>query len=265
VIRNLILNAREAMPQGGVIFVCAENLVLPAQAQTSLPAGEYVRVSVTDQGPGLAPDVLLKIFDPYFSTKRRGSQKGMGLGLTICHAVMHKHKGAILVESKMGVGATFHLYLPATRKLKKEPEVSRAKFEARQGRILLMDDEDAVRRLMGLVLQRMGHEVELVADGERAIEAYQNAKKRQRPFDLVILDLMVPGGMGGEQTLQGLRQIDFDVKAIAMSGYAMEPILLHYERYGFQGALNKPFENEKLKELLARVLPVSAETKERPW
>jgi two-component system cell cycle sensor histidine kinase/response regulator CckA len=187
----------------------------------------------------------------------------MGLGLTICHSTMRQHKGAILVESKVGAGTTFYLYLPVAEKLKNEPKVSRSRFESKQSRILLMDDEDAVRRLMGLVLQRMGHEVELVADGERAIEAYQNAKKRQRPFDLVILDLMVPGGMGGEQTLQGLRQIDLDVKAIAMSGYATEPILLHYERYGFQGALNKPFENEKLKELLSRVLPVAAETKER--
>ena len=147
VIRNLVLNAREAMPQGGVVSVRAENVVLGSHENPSLPPGDYVRVSIADQGGGIAKEVLPKIFDPYFSTKQRGDQKGMGLGLTICHAVIQKHGGAIAVESEVGVGTTFHLYLPASRKLPAEGESIRCRRGLpRHGRILVMDDEEGVRK-----------------------------------------------------------------------------------------------------------------------
>jgi signal transduction histidine kinase/CheY-like chemotaxis protein len=254
VIRNMVLNAREAMPQGGVVFVRAENVVLSAQDQPSLPAGEYVRVSIADQGAGIAKDVLPKIFDPYFSTKQRGQQRGMGLGLTICHAVVQKHGGAIAVESAVGAGTTFHIYLPASRKLSVEEKVPVPSGVPRHHRILLMDDEEDVRKLVELALRQMGHEVELAGDGQMAVEIYGKAKDLGRPFDMVLLDLMVAGGMGGQEAIQALLQIDPAVKAVVMSGYAKDPVLREHGRYGFKGALAKPFSLQQLQEILSRVM-----------
>jgi signal transduction histidine kinase/ActR/RegA family two-component response regulator len=264
VIRNMVLNAREAMPEGGVVFVRAENVVLSAQEQPSLPTGEYVRVSIADQGGGVAKDVLPKIFDPYFSTKQGGKQRGMGLRLTICHAVAQKHGGAIAVESAVGVGTTFHIYLPAARKLSGEEKVPVLAGVPRHGRVLVMDDEEAVRRVVGLTLRRMGHEVELAEDGQTAIEVYKKAKSLGRHFDVVILDLMVPGGMGGREAIQALLQIDPAVKAVVMSGYANDPVVLEYDRYGFKSALAKPFNLGQLREILSRVLGSSPGSKAAP-
>jgi signal transduction histidine kinase/ActR/RegA family two-component response regulator len=254
VIRNLAQNAREAMPEGGVVFVRAENVVLGAKEQPPLPAGEYVRVSITDQGVGIANDVLPNIFDPYFSTKERGSQKGMGLGLTICHAVIQKHKGAIVVDSELGAGSTFHLYLPAAPKAAVEPKVVETPGSPGHRRILVMDDDAVVRTVVGLALKRLGHEVELAAEGEMAVETYRKAKDLGRPFDVVILDLLVPAGMGGKEAIQALLRIDPAVKAVVMSGYSEDPVVLEYERYGFRGALPKPFDHDQMQGVLARAL-----------
>jgi two-component system cell cycle sensor histidine kinase/response regulator CckA len=254
VIRNLVLNAREAMPQGGVISIRAENVVLGPNEHPSLPPGNYVRVSIADQGVGMSKEMLLKIFDPYFSTKEKGDQRGMGLGLTICHAIIQKHGGAITVESEPGMGSTFHIYLLAYRKplLKSEPFLPASL--PRPGRILVMDDEDGLRKMVGVTLRLMGHEVELVEHGQQAIEVYGNAKKQGRPFDAVILDLTVSAGVGGQETIQALLRIDPDVKAIVMSGYASDPVLLEPERYGFKGVLAKPFDVVEMREMLSRVM-----------
>ena len=264
VLRNLVLNAREAMPQGGVVFVRAENVVLSAQEPPSLPAGEYVRVSIADQGAGIAPDVLPKIFDPYFSTKERGNQKGMGLGLTICHAVIQRHGGAISVKSEVGVGTTFHIHLPASRKSSIGEQASGPAGVPRHGRVLVMDDEEGVRKVVALTLRGMGHEVELAADGQMAVEAYKKAKSLGRQFDVVILGLTVRGGMGGQEAIQTLLQLAPTVKAIAMSGYAHDPVLLKPEPHGFKGTLAKPFDVGKLQEILSRVLGSSPGRKAAP-
>ncbi|MCI0534386.1 MAG: ATP-binding protein [Verrucomicrobiales bacterium] len=253
VIRNMVLNAREAMPQGGVVFVRAENVVRGAQEQPSLSAGEYVRISIADRGTGIAKDVLQKIFDPYFSTKQRGQQKGMGLGLTISHAVVQKHQGAIAVESVVGVGTTFHIYLPAARELRREEKAPVPRDDPGRLRILVMDDDVAVRTIVELTLRQLGHEVELAEDGQTAVEIYGMAKGLGRPFDAVIMDLTVPGRMGGKGAVQALLRIDPTVKAIVMSGYADDPILLEPDRYGFRAALAKPFTLEQLREVLARL------------
>ena len=262
VIRNMVLNAREAMPQGGVVSVRAENVVLGSQERPSLPPGDYVRVSVADRGGGIAKEVLPKIFDPYFSTKHRGDQKGMGLGLTICHTVIQKHGGAIAVESEVGVGTSFHIHLPAFRKPLVEEKPRAPKVLPRPGRILVMDDEEGVREVVGELLQRMGHEVELVADGRRAVEVYESAKGRGRPWDAVILDLTVRGGMGGEEAIQALLKIDPSVKAIVMSGYADDPVVLEPERHGFRGVLAKPFARDSLREILSRLMGQSTVTRD---
>ena len=254
VFRNVALNAREAMPQGGVVFVRAENVVLNSHGQFSLPPGEYVRVSIADQGIGVAKDVLPKIFDPYFSTKQGGKQRGMGLGLTICHAVVQKHEGAITVESAVGVGTTFHIYLPATRKWSGEEKAAVPAGVSRHGRVLVMEDEEAVKTVVGLTLRGMGHEVELAENGQMAIEVYKKARSAGRHFDVVLLDLTVRGGMGGQETIQSLLKIDPAVKAIAMSGYAQDPVILEPERHRFKGALAKPFDGDKLEEMISRVM-----------
>jgi len=254
VIRNLVLNAREAKPEGGLISVRAENVVLGPQEDPPLPPGDYVRMSFTDQGGGISKEVLPKIFDPYFSTKQRGTQKGMGLGLTICHTIIQKHGGAITVKSEPGVGTTFRLYLPASRKLVQKEMESVPAGALRHGRILVMDDEEVVRKLIRRLLQQMGHEVELVEDGHRAVEAYGSAKGQGRPFDAVILALAVRGGVGGMAAILALLKVDPAVKAIVMSGYTNDPAVLEPERYGFKGVLTKPFDRHSLRKVLARVL-----------
>ena len=263
-IRGMVLNAREAMPQGGVVFVRAENVVLSAQEQPSLPAGKYVRVSIADQGAGIAKDVLPKIFDPYFSTKHRGDQKGMGLGLTICHAVVQKHGGAIAVKSKVRVGTTFDIYLPASRKLSGGENASMPAAMPRHGRVLVMDDEEGVREVLGQTIEGMGHSAELAADGQEAIEVFRKAKALGRPFDVVLLDLTVREGMGGQETIQVLLKIDPNVQAIAMSGYIDSPVILEPGRHGFKAALEKPFDAGKLQEILFRVMDSSPGGKAAP-
>jgi PAS domain S-box-containing protein len=254
VIRNLVLNAREAMPEGGVISVRAENVILGPHQDPSLPPGDYVRVSVTDWGGGITKELLPKIFDAYFSTKRRESQKGMGLGLAICHTVIQKHGGAIAVDSELGVGTTFHILLPASRKLLQTEQASVPASRPRPGRILVMDDEELVRKLVKRLLEQEGHEVELVEDGQSAIGAYEKASGQGRPFDAVILDLTIRDGVGGQQTIRELLKIDPAVKGIVMGGYATDPVVLEPERFGFKGVLAKPFDKLKLREVLARVL-----------
>jgi CheY-like chemotaxis protein len=258
VIRGMVLNAREAMPDGGMVSVRAENVVVSVHEHPSLPNGEYVRVSIADQGTGIAKDLLPKIFDPYFSTKHRGDQKGMGLGLTICHAVVQKHGGAIAVKSEMGVGTTFDLYLPAARKVSAGERAPAPAGGPWHGRMLVMDDEEAVRKVLSLTLSGMGHAVELAEDGQAAIEAYKKAKSLGRHFDVVILDLTVRKGMGGQEAIQALLQIDPEVKAIAISGYVDSPVILEPERHGFKGAMPKPFDVDTLQEILARVMGIKA-------
>ena len=254
VIRNIVLNAKEAMPEGGAVSIRAENVALAAQDNPSLQPGDYVRLNIADRGTGIAKEVLPKIFDPYFSTKTRGNQKGMGLGLTICHTVIQRHGGAIVVESKLGVGTTFYIHLPASRKRLAVMKTAVTAGGLRHGRVLVMDDEEGVRKLVGLTLWGMGHEVELAADGEMAIEVFNKARSLGRHFDVVILELVVRGGMGGLETVRALLQIDPSVKAIVMSGQASDPAVLDPERHGFKGVVAKPFDKDKLQAVLSQVM-----------
>jgi two-component system, cell cycle sensor histidine kinase and response regulator CckA len=254
VIRNMVLNAREAMPRGGAVTIQASNEVLGKESTLALPPGEYVRVSIADQGRGIPKEVLPKIFDPYFSTKQRGDQKGMGLGLTICYSAIQKHGGAIRVESEPAAGTTFHIYLPASRSPILPEHAAVPTVPARHGRILLMDDEAGVRNVVAATLRRMGHEVELAEDGAKAIELFNAAEARQAPFDVVILDLTVRGGMGGQEAMQALLRIDPTVNAVVISGYANDPVILEYERYGFKAALAKPLDMLQLQETLSQVM-----------
>jgi two-component system, cell cycle sensor histidine kinase and response regulator CckA len=259
VIRNMVLNAREAMPEGGSISVNTGNLALKSPPGPALLPGDYVRISITDRGGGIAEENLPRIYDPYFSTKRRGVQKGMGLGLTICHTIVQKHGGTIITESDVGVGTTFHIHLPAcspptNRKLPRNEQAPAPHVLPPSGRILVMDDEDGVREVMGAMLERMGFEVEVVADGAMAVEAYKSAQRQERSFHAVILDLTVRAGMGGTEAMRTLLEIDPAVKAIVMSGYTDDPVLLDPERHGFKGVMAKPFTGDNLRMILARVM-----------
>lgn len=257
VIRNLVLNAREAMPQGGVITLRGENVVLKAGEVSGLPAGDYVRLSVVDQGEGIAPEVLSRIFDPYFSTKRRGTQKGMGLGLTICHSVVQKHGGAITVESTPGRGTAFHIHLAAAGRSGPTPaaavRTAGPVASGRTGRILVMDDESTIRETVGETLTKLGHTVELTSDGQAAVALFAQAQAQERPFDAVILDLTIPGGMGGLETLRALQALDPAVQAIVMSGYTNDKVMHDHAAAGFKAALAKPFNAEMLADALRPV------------
>lgn len=252
-LRNIILNAREAMPEGGTITVKAENWEIKEPNGLALSAGDYVKLTIANPGSGIPEEILPKIFDPYFSTKERGVQKGMGLGLTICYSILKKHRGTITATSAPDQGTTFTLYLPAMRKPVLEIPARPATLSAK-GKILVMDDEKMIREMNRSLLTRMGFEVELAEDGERAIDLFQKARNLQRPFDLVLLDLTVRGGMGGKRAIQALTRIDPGVKAILISGYSNDPVFRGYTQYGFKGVLAKPYLIDDLRDTIFKVI-----------
>ena len=250
-IGNLIINADQAMPDGGLIKVEAHNAIVKEQEGLPLKAGKYLKITIKDQGWGIPEEHLQKVFDPYFTTKEKGS----GLGLAITYSIVKKHEGFISVKSEINVGTTFFIYLPAAEKeIFMVKEVEEEGFFLGQGKILFMDDQQGVRDITGEMLQYIGYDVEFAVDGEEAIELYKKAKESGVPFDVVMLDLIIPGGMGGEETIQKLLQIDPEVKAIVSSGYSSDPIMSEYEQYGFSGGVPKPYEIKGLSEVLHRVI-----------
>ncbi len=252
VINNLIINANQAMPEGGIIKVRAENMVTDAGQALPLKEGRYVKISIEDHGIGITKKHLPKIFDPYFTTKG----KGKGLGLSVAYSIVKKHNGYIDVESKLGVGTTFFIYLPASEHSpaikEKEKEMNRI-FKG-MGRILMMDDEEIIRDVAGEILRHMGYSVEFAKDGVEAIELYKIAKESGEPFDAVIMDLTVPGGMGGKEAIGKLLEIDPAVKAIVSSGYSNDPVMANFRRYGFRDVVAKPYRIKELGETLHGLL-----------
>ena len=242
VVQNLVINSVQAMPDGGVVRIEAGNASLPAATVGELAAGDYVKISVTDTGTGIAPELLAKIFDPYFTTKQQGS----GLGLATVYSILRKHQGHIEVESRLGRGTTFHLWLPAANHSEFEPKRKPAADEAPPARVLFMDDEEPIRVMSKMFFERLGCEVAMVGDGAATVRAYREAREAGRPFDLVIMDLTVPGGMGGREALDHLRAIDPQVRAIVSSGYSSDPVLGNFRHYGFRGVLPKPYSLDQL-------------------
>jgi len=255
VIHNLAINAVQAMPQGGILRLRAANEHLAAGARGGLPAGEYVCISVADTGVGIPAEHLAKIFDPYFTTKTQGS----GLGLATVYAVISKHQGHIEVESQPGAGATFRFWLPVASAGPAVPPEETAPAPAPAGRVLFMDDEASILELARHFLSRLGLAGEFVADGRAAIEKYREARAAGVPFDVVVMDLTVPGGMGGREAMEHLRSIDPQVRAIVSSGYSRDPVLANYRAHGFVGILPKPYGLAQVQQVLVQVL--NGETK----
>jgi len=256
-IHNVVMNARESMQAGGTIYVTASNIKLADEVPT-LIAGHYVKVSIADQGSGIPEKEFDRIFDPYYSTKEMGNTRGTGLGLSICRSIIRKHGGEVTVESQMGVGTTMHLYLPAANPESLEQPAGDKPGETApifgEGKILVMDDDQMIRELAGEILWHLGYEVEFARDGDEAVALYSRAFKTARPFDAVILDLTVRGGMGGKEAIQELIGIDPGVKGIVSSGYSDDPGMTDYKQHGFSGVVAKPYTLEELGEKLSQVL-----------
>ncbi|MBU0482898.1 MAG: response regulator [Proteobacteria bacterium] len=251
VIQNLILNASHAMPQGGNIQISCENIKTISDPGILLPRkNNYLKITISDSGIGIPKNIIDKIFDPYFSTK----QKGSGLGLAITHSIISKHDGHISVCSKLGEGTTFTIYLPASSK---EPQSLIKSTEippVGKATIMIMDDDEMVRTLAQRILSQFGYEVVLAEDGKEAIQLYENAKDSPNPIDLIIMDLTIPGGMGGKEAIEKIHQINPEAKVIVTSGYSNDPIMANHKEYGFCATITKPFMIKELIRLVSQVL-----------
>ncbi|MBN2290092.1 MAG: PAS domain-containing protein [Candidatus Glassbacteria bacterium] len=252
VINNLIINADQAMPEGGTIRLRAENVRLGPGDNPASPEGRFVRIVVEDEGCGIPRENLPKIFDPYFTTKKEGS----GLGLASSYSIIEKHGGHIEVDSELGVGTRFQVFLPAASGQPGRKKDVQRQLLGEKGKILIMDDDLAIRSVVAEMLKLIGHEVEAVGDGMEAVESYKKAKDSSKPFDAVIMDLTIPGAQGGKEAIRKLLEIDPEVKAIVSSGYAEDPVLSEFRKYGFSGIVPKPYRLEKLKEVLSEVIGV---------
>ena len=251
VINNLVINSQQAMPNGGTVKIGAENVTIGAESGFPLKAGAYIKISVEDRGPGISEEHIQKIFDPFFTTK----QAGNGLGLATSYSIIQKHGGHITVESELGVGSTFHIYLPAfSEKTLVVKERTKAAPIVGEGKILVMDDEKHIRDLAAEMLSSLGYGIVTSIDGAEALEIYRDAMESEKPFDAIIIDLTIPGGMGGKETIQRLREMDPEVKAIVSSGYSSDPIMSYFSDYGFSGVIAKPYMIRELSEVLHSVI-----------
>ena len=252
VIYNLVLNARQSMPKGGTIELSAENMALNKTQSLGkglpLTAGNYIRVAVTDHGSGIPKEHLEKIFDPFFSTKINAH----GLGVPTSFTIARQHGGHLSVQSKVGAGSTFYFYLPASAQKQDKKKAIKADGKAR---ILVMDDEKGVREIAGRMLKHLGYpDVEFAGDGAEAIKLYKTSMKSGNPFGMAILDLTIPGGMGGEVTIRELLKLDPAVKAIISSGYIDDPVMARFRDYGFSGMITKPYTIAELRQAVQDVM-----------
>jgi two-component system, cell cycle sensor histidine kinase and response regulator CckA len=253
VIQNVVLNADQAMPVGGQVMITARNVQIPGpDLPHDLEKGRYVEIAIRDAGIGISEQYLGMIFDPYFTTKEKGS----GLGLATSYSIIKNHNGIIDVKSEVDKGTVFLIYLPATSAAKKIEVQTRPAIAAqgRKGRVLVMDDDPVIRDIAGELIRALGHSAESVSQGKEVIEKYQDAQRSGRPFDVVLLDLTIRGGMGGAETLQKLLEFDPAVKAVVSSGYSTDALIASYQEQGFKASLRKPYNAEDLRDVLNKLL-----------
>ncbi|MEA3332058.1 MAG: ATP-binding protein [Pseudomonadota bacterium] len=248
VINNLTINATHAMPEGGTITISGENITLTDNQPATLSQGDYLKITIQDQGSGIPEDIKEKIFDPFFTTKEQGS----GLGLASSYTIIKNHGGHIQVSETSPRGTSFTIYLAASKRnpiLKQDSTISTFKGS---GRILLLDDEEMIRETASRVLEHLGYEVEQVNEGKAALTAYRHSLEQNHPFELLIFDLTIPGGMGGIETLKKILVLNPKARAIVSSGYSNDPVMANFADYGFIDHIAKPYTVGKLSEVLIR-------------
>jgi PAS domain S-box-containing protein len=252
VIQNLAINAKQAMPDGGAITIRCDNVVdIESEVLLDLHEGNFVRITIQDTGVGIPEKIIVKVFDPYFSTK----QEGNGLGLAICHSIISKHGGHITVRSTPGNGTTFCIYLPAIQSTNVAVDkASQPRAAMKTLRILVMDDDEMIRNVAQAQLSSLGHETVLVVDGEQAIKKYQELQDSSKPVDLIIMDLTIPGGMGGQEAAREILRKNPEAKIIVSSGYSTDPVMANYQKYGFCAAIAKPFDLKELRNSIESAL-----------
>lgn len=258
VLANITINAKQAMPAGGSLYIGGKNIEPDAESGAMDLSGTFVRITARDEGVGIPQKIIARIFDPYFSTKR----SGYGLGLAVAHSIVAKHKGHLTVDSTPNVGTTFTLLLPAHPAVGAEraetPSETDNEFERISLRILFMDDEKMLRKLGLNMLRECGHGVDTAIDGREAIEKYTSAIKHSQPYDLVILDLTVPGGMGGKEAGFELLSKDPNARIIVSSGYSSDPVMANCLDYGFAGQLAKPYKRAELEREISRAMKMKS-------
>jgi len=246
-LENIVENAQEASKHRGKIELILKNVTYKHKNKHGLKSGNYIKISIKDHGPGIQPDVLTKIFNPFFTTK----EDKLGLGLPVAYSIAKNHGGTIDVETKPGKGTTFHIFLPATKLMEEEEEEPKVKEKSRKfQKILVMDDDPVILSIIVKLLSKLGYQSDQAVNGQAVLEKFKVAKKEKKPFDLIILDLNIVDGMGGVETMEALKKLDDHVKVIVSSGYSSDPVLSNYEDYGFIGRIPKPYLIKDLKEVI---------------
>ena len=250
VINNLLINAQQAMPDGGIIEVGAENLHVSHTDDLLLEEGKYVILAFKDNGKGMSGEIINKIFDPYFSTKEQGS----GLGLSTSYSIINNHKGYLEVASEEGKGSTFYIYLPASQNTIEARGRETKSPTKCEGRILVLEDDEAIIKTLRYILNKSGFEAEYSMDGAEAIQIYKETMNSEKRFDAVMLDLTIPGGMGGKECIERLKSIDPNIKGIVCSGYSDDPVIANHEKYGFCDVISKPYQIYEIREKLTKAI-----------
>ena len=259
VLNNIVMNSVESMPAGGKVEITGRNFEVQDAENFSLPLqrGQYVKLTISDCGVGISPEDLEKIFDPYFSTKTRGAQRGMGFGLTIARSIIERNDGVILVDSRPFEGTDVHIFLPAVLEegsfLGGDSE-ERQLAAKRRPKFLVMDDDRMMRDVVKVMFKVLGYDVDMASHGEEAVQLYKKAVEKGESYDAVVLDLTVRGGMGGKETLDMLRKINPGVKSIISSGHSSNPVMMEFRKYGFDGALPKPYLRKELDQVIKVVV-----------
>jgi CheY-like chemotaxis protein len=248
VIDNIAINAKQAMPDGGTLEVFARNITLSANHYATLKPGRYVEIAIKDHGTGMPQEILQRIFDPFFTTKATGH----GLGLATCYSIIKRHDGAIIVESEVGKGSTFHVFLPEAKGTMAEPMDKRTTLFKGSGTFIVMDDEEVMRDVISNMLESLGYSVVCSQNGRATIEFFEMESKSNRQISGAILDLTIPGGMGGKEAIQKLKEISPNTLFFAASGHTDDPIMSSPQEYGFSASISKPFRKSELTEMLEK-------------
>lgn len=248
VLTNMIINATQAMPDGGTLNITTTNIILPESNPFGLSTGAYVKMTLKDEGCGISPEHTVKIFDPYFTTKKAGT----GLGLASAYSIIHRHDGHITVDSVVGKGTVFTIYLPVIDSPSTDHLIGTAprKIFHHVGNILVMDDEEMILDVAKTILVHLGYNAATSTNGEETIELYKASVKSGTPFKAVIMDLTIPGGLGGKQVAERILNLYPLACLIVSSGYSNDPIMANYKEYGFSAAITKPYSMKDFEQVL---------------